>query len=321
MKYCPVCLKEYLNDATHCEADGQALEQSGVGSAKVESPGRKTLAELIHQQAPLPIEPAVNLACAICEVVEQATGKTPDFFDPRHIPLTKDSQVDRAAFLVELQRQAAATDTLNLDDVAAYLSPEAAQQQQTDATSAVYSLGVILYEMLTGQLPFAAASVAAIVIKQILESPRSPRELRDEISESLQRVMLRALETDKNSRPASPTQFRQELQAALRQETSKFETFVDMPAVAMPPPMQAVTEALDEMVGSASPQPSDEEFDAATRTLSESPAAPKVMPPAPSAYPPSPPPPPQIASPPSQAFAPQAYGSYSAPVAYPQAAS
>ncbi len=322
MKYCPVCLKEYLADATHCEADGQALEKKGIASVASASPGTTSLTEWIRRQAPLPIETAVNFICAICDIVEQATGRPPDFFDPRRLPLTKDSQPDRAALLIELRRPAA-TDKANLDEVAAYLSPEAAPQQPTDATSAVYSLGAILYEMLTGQPPFAAASVAAIAIKQILESPRPPRQLREEISESLQRVMLRALEKDKSSRPASLSQFRQELQAALQQEPAKFETFVDMPAVAMPP-LQAVTEALDEMVGNAAPQQSDNDFDASTRTLSESPtvasdrsSAPALPMPTVAASAP----PPQLAAPPSQAASPQVYGSYSAPVSYPMPAS
>ena len=97
---------------------------------------------------------------------------------------------------------------------AAYLSPESAQRQEIDKTSDVYSVGTILYEMLTGQLPFKASSRAALIVKQLLERPHSLRDLRPEISVELQEVVLRAIEKERSARQQSVQQLRQQLRNA-----------------------------------------------------------------------------------------------------------
>ena len=347
MKYCPSCLKQFPDDATHCDTDGQGLVQNGVALSQVESPGIHTLSELLRQQSPLPVETAVNFISAICDIVEQTTGKPSDFFDTRHVLLKKDLQLDGEAFAAEIRRQTAATDKPNLDEVASYIAPEIVQQQETSAASAVYSLGAILYEMLTGQPPFSASSVAAIAIKQILESPRPPRELREEISEPLQKVILRALSKEPSSRQPSLREFKQELQTALRQATSTTQ-LADKPIMAsrpsMPPPTQLATGYLDDayetMAGSASPPQSDEQSEPPTEAISEPlpplhavPAAPP--PPVSQSAPSAPQMPPSQASPPQVSpdfqtrtviedmaiSSPQVYGNYSARPSYAPSAS
>ena len=81
-----------------------------------------------------------------------------------------------------------------------YLSPEQAQGLETNATSDLYSIGVMLYEALTGQVPFEAETPVAVALKQISEPPRPPSELNPQVPPALDAVVLRALAKD----PAQP---------------------------------------------------------------------------------------------------------------------
>jgi len=86
-----------------------------------------------------------------------------------------------------------------------YISPEAIHGEDVDQRSDIYSLGVILYEMVTGQLPFEAPSVVALLFKQVNDPPRAPSEVRPDlkIPLALEQVVLRALRKEPDERFAS----------------------------------------------------------------------------------------------------------------------
>jgi serine/threonine-protein kinase len=92
-----------------------------------------------------------------------------------------------------------------------YMSPEQVEGKETNQRSDIYSLGVILYEMVTGRVPFEGDTPFTIGVKQKSEIPKDPRELNTQIPEDLSRVILRCMEKDKDKRYQSAGEVRSEL--------------------------------------------------------------------------------------------------------------
>ncbi len=111
-----------------------------------------------------------------------------------------------------------------------YMSPEQCQGEALDARSDVYSLGIVLYEMLTGVQPFTAKNSTGIVIKHVTEKPRPLIALKPEVSAAVERVVLKALEKKPEARQQSAIELAREFEAAVNQ-----------PAHAQPKPFAPVS--------------------------------------------------------------------------------
>jgi eukaryotic-like serine/threonine-protein kinase len=104
-----------------------------------------------------------------------------------------------------------------------YMSPEQCQGEPADARSDIYSLGVVVYEMLTGVTPFVAKTPTGVAIKHVTESPKPLTELRPELLSAVEKVVLKALEKSPDARQQSALQFAQEFAVAVRGEAAANE--------------------------------------------------------------------------------------------------
>ena len=98
-----------------------------------------------------------------------------------------------------------------------YMSPEQCQGEEADARSDIYSLGVVMYEMLTGVMPFVAKTSTAVAIKHVTEAPRPLRELQPTLPAEVEAVVLLALEKAPEARPQSMLELARAFAAALKQ--------------------------------------------------------------------------------------------------------
>jgi len=126
-----------------------------------------------------------------------------------------------------------------------YLSPEQAQGFDVTAVSDLYSIGVILYEALTGRVPFEADSAVAVAMKQVSQTPQRPSSINHRVSPALDAVTMRALEKDPGERFQSADAFIAALDAALKEPGATgggTDAFAALPPVVAPP---AEAEELD----------------------------------------------------------------------------
>ena len=129
-----------------------------------------------------------------------------------------------------------------------YLSPEQAQGLDVTSVSDLYSIGVILYEALTGRVPFEGESAVAVAMKQVSETPQRPSSINPQVSPALDAVVMRALEKDPGERFQSAGAFIAALDEAMRDPGPAAGTaaFAPLPPVVAIPEEEAEAEEEDE---------------------------------------------------------------------------
>lgn len=164
----------------------------------------KTLKEIIKQHGKLPIKDAVEITIAIGEGLQQAhsIGIAHCDIKPHNILITETGNIKVTDF--GIARAMNSSQTLmyatSVMGSAHYISPEQASGKSITGASDIYSLGVVLYEMVTGKVPFQGDSPIGVALKHLRENCPRPSKLNPHIPPNLENIILKALEKDANNR-------------------------------------------------------------------------------------------------------------------------
>jgi eukaryotic-like serine/threonine-protein kinase len=203
---------------------GQAAGTSYIAMEYLNGP---TLKDEITSRAPLPEAEVVNWATQALDALEFAhrQGVVHRDIKPHNMVLTDEGRLKVTDFgIARAANVQQMTEVGSIVGTAQYLSPEQARGLDVGPQSDLYSMGIVLYEMLTGELPFTGESAVEIAMKQVSDPPPSIRKKNRLVSEGLEQVVMRALSKDPALRHRSARQMADELRRVSHGGTPSSDT-------------------------------------------------------------------------------------------------
>ena len=185
----------------------------------------KTLKDIIIEDGVLSWKWSVNIATQIASALDAAHKHNIIHRDikPHNIMITEDGIAKVADFGIA---KAVSNSTITAFGTTIgsvhYFSPEHARGGFTDAKSDIYSLGIVMYEMLTGRVPFDADTPVSVALKQVQEEPEDPMKFNKEIPLGVNRIILKAMQKDPNLRYQSAADMVTDLKMALKKPNEDF---------------------------------------------------------------------------------------------------
>ena len=191
-----------------------------------------TLKEYIEQQGKLGIKETVHFTMQILRALQHAHDKGIVHRDikPQNIMLLSNGNIKVTDFGIA---RFSYSDTKTMTDSAIgsvhYISPEQARGDTTDARADIYSVGVVLYEMLTGQLPFQSDNSVSVALMQLQNDPKLPRELNGSIPVGLEQIVMHAMQKNTKNRYQSAAEMLLDIEEFKRNPNIRFQRdyFVD----------------------------------------------------------------------------------------------
>ena len=229
-----VLLQRYLNDPTFVERfrreakaaaglNQQNLvaiydwgELDGTYYIVMEYVEGETLKDLIRRRGRLSGNESVNVTMQLLAAVDFAhrSGIVHRDIKPQNVMLDRGGTVKVMDFGIARAGDSGMTEAGSILGTAQYLAPEQAKGHPVDERSDLYSVGVVLYEMLTGTVPFKGDSAVTVALKHVNEVPREPAELVPGLPYSMNQIVLKAMAKDPADRYQSAAEFARDLRAA-----------------------------------------------------------------------------------------------------------
>lgn len=160
------------------------------------------LKKIIKDKGPFSSIEAINIISKVCQALQTAHKNNIIHRDikPHNIILTNEDEVKVTDFGIARAGPSSVTQTGSIVGTPQYISPEQAKGNKVNNTSDLYSVGVVLYEMLTGRVPFKAENPLSVAMKHVNEEPLPPTQINPNIFKSLEKVILKAMSKNQDDR-------------------------------------------------------------------------------------------------------------------------
>ncbi len=185
-----------------------------------------TLKEYIEQEKVIRWKEAVHFSTQILRGLQHAhdRGIVHRDIKPQNIMLLSDGTIKLTDFgIAHFSRSNTHTITTKAIGSVHYISPEQASGTGTDARADLYSIGVLLFEMLTGELPFEADSPVSVALLQIQEAPTAPTSINPDIPKGLEEIIMKAMQKDSSKRYQSAAEMLRDMESFRKDPSIVFE--------------------------------------------------------------------------------------------------
>ena len=168
----------------------------------------RLLRAILNAEGALPVDRAEQIALRICDALDymHKRGIVHRDLKPENVMVNDRDEIKLIDFGIAMKEDARRLTFVNVSSMLGtpdYIAPEQVQGKRGDQRSDMYALGIMFYEMLTGQVPFSGPNPLAVMNERLLKDPAPPRELNAAIPPEIEEIVFRALERDPRHRYAS----------------------------------------------------------------------------------------------------------------------
>ncbi len=177
----------------------------------------RLLRTVLNEDAPLPVERAERIILGVCDALDymHKRGIVHRDLKPENVMVDGHDRIKLIDFGIAMKEDARRLTFVNVSSMLGtpdYIAPEQVQGKRGDQRSDIYALGIIFYEMLTGQVPFSGPNPLAVMNDRLVRDPLPPRALNEDIPPEIEEIVFRALEKDPRHRYATAQEMEWDIQ-------------------------------------------------------------------------------------------------------------